>query len=325
MSPSQPPVPVHDHPRRGGAAARVPRPGERAVGRPLRRRHRLARRDHRPAEGGGGPRVRAALERRLLGGPQRLPAGGQGRLRAEPRRRRDGEPGAGGRGEAALADPELGAATIQMRNELPHGHFTQTGLLRLFRRDPSVRFRGRIHEEVGTDVAASSSGRGASSATCEGPSCTSATARSGPAPATRRSATWPSCAGASPRSEGLLQPLQAARAGPLLGRGGGRPQPGPGLPGRARQDGLSRSTARQRWAGGLLAMCASAAHADDPAAALALLADGNHICTLGRLLLAPGGAGRARRVSRSERPTASPAAWTWPMTRPTSSWPPSVR
>lgn len=53
-----------------------------------------------------------------------------------------------------LADHSAGAATVQMRNLLPHGHHRQTGLLRLFRNDPSIRFRHRIHEEVATTVQA---------------------------------------------------------------------------------------------------------------------------------------------------------------------------
>jgi len=52
-------------------------------------------------------------------------------------------------------DPTIGAATIRMRNLLPHGHARESDLLRLWRHDPEIRFQHRIHEEVGTAVAAS--------------------------------------------------------------------------------------------------------------------------------------------------------------------------
>jgi tetratricopeptide (TPR) repeat protein len=53
---------------------------------------------------------------------------------------------------ALLADDTAGAATIVMRNALPHGRVREAPLLRLFRRDPAIRFRHRIHEEVATTV-----------------------------------------------------------------------------------------------------------------------------------------------------------------------------
>ncbi len=53
---------------------------------------------------------------------------------------------------ALLDDPSAGAATIRMRNLLPHGHARESDLLRLWRRDPEVRFRHRIHEEVASTV-----------------------------------------------------------------------------------------------------------------------------------------------------------------------------
>jgi hypothetical protein len=56
--------------------------------------------------------------------------------------------------KALVADPQAGAATLQMRNLLPRGNHRQSGLLRLFRNDPHIRFRHRIHEEVGTAVQA---------------------------------------------------------------------------------------------------------------------------------------------------------------------------
>jgi len=56
--------------------------------------------------------------------------------------------------DALLRDPDAGAATLLMRNRLPHGHVRQTALLRLFRRDPQICFRHAIHEEVATAVEA---------------------------------------------------------------------------------------------------------------------------------------------------------------------------
>lgn len=53
-----------------------------------------------------------------------------------------------------MADPTAGAATVVMRNELPGGHRRDSRLLRLFRNDPAIRFRHRIHEDVSDDVAA---------------------------------------------------------------------------------------------------------------------------------------------------------------------------
>lgn len=57
---------------------------------------------------------------------------------------------------ALVADTSsgIGAATVVMRNELPGGHVRLAPLLRLFRSDPSVRFRHRIHEDVTESVAA---------------------------------------------------------------------------------------------------------------------------------------------------------------------------
>lgn len=55
---------------------------------------------------------------------------------------------------AAAADATVGAATVVMRNRLPNGHVREMPLLRAFRRDPSIRFRHAIHEEIVTDVSA---------------------------------------------------------------------------------------------------------------------------------------------------------------------------
>ncbi|MCB1185076.1 glycosyltransferase family 2 protein, partial [bacterium] len=53
---------------------------------------------------------------------------------------------------ALLDDPRAGAATVVMRNALPGGHHRESSLLRLFRNDPAIRFRHRIHEDVLDDV-----------------------------------------------------------------------------------------------------------------------------------------------------------------------------
>lgn len=51
-------------------------------------------------------------------------------------------------------DPRAGAATVRMVNPLPHGHHRDADLLRVFRADPSIRFRFPIHEEIATSVEA---------------------------------------------------------------------------------------------------------------------------------------------------------------------------
>jgi tetratricopeptide (TPR) repeat protein len=51
-----------------------------------------------------------------------------------------------------IKDSEAGAATVVMRNALPGGHHRDAHLLRLFRNDPAIRFRHRIHEDVLADV-----------------------------------------------------------------------------------------------------------------------------------------------------------------------------
>jgi len=59
-----------------------------------------------------------------------------------------------------LDDETAGAATIRLRNLLPHGHVRESDLLRLWRRRPEICFRHRIHEEVATAVAAALSDSG---------------------------------------------------------------------------------------------------------------------------------------------------------------------
>jgi tetratricopeptide (TPR) repeat protein len=49
---------------------------------------------------------------------------------------------------ALAADASAGAATIRMVNPLPHGKRREARLLRLFRRDETIRFRHPIHEDV---------------------------------------------------------------------------------------------------------------------------------------------------------------------------------
>jgi len=55
---------------------------------------------------------------------------------------------------ALLNDPAVGAATVVMRNHLPHGHRRDASVLRLFRNHPSVRFQFPIHEDVSEAVRA---------------------------------------------------------------------------------------------------------------------------------------------------------------------------
>src|SRR6266700_3381844 len=57
---------------------------------------------------------------------------------------------------ALLADggAEVGAATVVMRNLLPHGHRRDTPVMRLFRSHPSVRFSFPIHEDISGAVQA---------------------------------------------------------------------------------------------------------------------------------------------------------------------------
>src|SRR5258708_7781577 len=49
---------------------------------------------------------------------------------------------------ALIQDDAVGAATLVMRNLLPHGHRRESPLLRLFRNHPSIRFSYPIHEDV---------------------------------------------------------------------------------------------------------------------------------------------------------------------------------
>ncbi len=55
---------------------------------------------------------------------------------------------------ALLDDRQAGAATVVMRNLRPDGTRRDTDLLRLFRNDPEIRFRHRIHEDPSAGVRA---------------------------------------------------------------------------------------------------------------------------------------------------------------------------
>lgn len=55
---------------------------------------------------------------------------------------------------AVLDDAAAGAATVLMRNRLPHGHVRETRLLRMFRRDHVIRYCHAIHEDAGEGVRA---------------------------------------------------------------------------------------------------------------------------------------------------------------------------
>jgi glycosyltransferase involved in cell wall biosynthesis len=55
---------------------------------------------------------------------------------------------------AVVADDRIGAATLRLRNDSPDGNSQVSARLRLFRRDDTIRFRHRIHEEVTASVAA---------------------------------------------------------------------------------------------------------------------------------------------------------------------------
>jgi len=55
---------------------------------------------------------------------------------------------------ALIVRPELGAATVTMRNHFSTGHHRDSRLLRLFRRDPSVRYAHAIHEDAAETIGA---------------------------------------------------------------------------------------------------------------------------------------------------------------------------
>lgn len=53
----------------------------------------------------------------------------------------------------AAGDERCGAASLLVENRLPHGHVRRSRLLRMFRNDPSIRYRHAIHEDVHEEVA----------------------------------------------------------------------------------------------------------------------------------------------------------------------------
>jgi glycosyltransferase involved in cell wall biosynthesis len=63
-------------------------------------------------------------------------------------------PGLVSAARALLEDPAAGSATVLVRNRLPHGHVGESRLLRMFRRDPQVRYLHAIHEDAGDGVRA---------------------------------------------------------------------------------------------------------------------------------------------------------------------------
>ena len=70
------------------------------------------------------------------------------------------EPGFASALRAAVADPQAGALLLSLRNLLSDGHHRDCRLLRAFRRDASVRFEHRIHEDAGRTVGAMLARRG---------------------------------------------------------------------------------------------------------------------------------------------------------------------
>jgi tetratricopeptide (TPR) repeat protein len=68
----------------------------------------------------------------------------------------DERPGPGFADElrALVGEPEVGAATLVMRNLFAHGHTRDVPLLRLFRRAPGLRYEHAIHEDAFASVQA---------------------------------------------------------------------------------------------------------------------------------------------------------------------------
>lgn len=61
-------------------------------------------------------------------------------------------PGFGPALRALVDDPRVGAASVVIRNLLPHGHHRDSVIVRAFRRDPAVQYRHRIHEDATISV-----------------------------------------------------------------------------------------------------------------------------------------------------------------------------
>jgi len=54
---------------------------------------------------------------------------------------------------ASVEDPTVGALSLLISNALPYGHRRESHVLRAWRRDPLIRFRYAIHEDVSESVA----------------------------------------------------------------------------------------------------------------------------------------------------------------------------
>lgn len=52
-----------------------------------------------------------------------------------------------------IDQPQVGALSLRISNALPYGHTRESRVLRAWRRDPAVRFRFAIHEDVSASVA----------------------------------------------------------------------------------------------------------------------------------------------------------------------------
>ena len=65
-------------------------------------------------------------------------------------------------------ESDIGAATVVMQNQLPAGHVHAAPLLRVFRNDPEVRFKHRIHEDISGAVSGYLSRTGHQLATLSG-------------------------------------------------------------------------------------------------------------------------------------------------------------
>lgn len=61
-------------------------------------------------------------------------------------------PGFGAELRKAIANPALGAATVLIADTQKNGITREARLLRLFRNDPAIRFRNRIHEDATASV-----------------------------------------------------------------------------------------------------------------------------------------------------------------------------
>ena len=170
----------------------------------------------------------------------------------------------------AAGDPGCGAATLWVSNALPHGHTRGARLLRMFRRDPTVRFLHAIHEDAGEAVAAYLARTGRSLADLAPPLLHLGYVRDRAAAKKKKERDVGILKATLAREPGdlyaWLKLLEQARFwadADLLAAAG-----------RGAEDALARAPAaalHAPWAGELVALCASAAGAD-PAGALRWLA-----------------------------------------------------